>query len=435
MVKRFRSASRAGSRRRVFRRIGKRRFSRRGRRGKADYGGSRIGRVMQYTDSANFPPSDQGIGGLVRSFTLNYQPQLATSSLGNTGPATYGTPPAGPNWGTYYRQPVTVNELGALGQATGSTLWPPGRYSYSTAGVPYERSDYRTGLTVNYAFSVGQIPATRFLLWSILYSQVRLRKVHFKMWSHQVTRVNSLPTAAMSTATSQLVTTFNGVGAITESNPSVYRLPYNVAAHERGGNLVAACTRFKGPVVEQEAVTNFIGSPDELYKTAYGQLKQDIRSRRSAQWRNDVAFGMRPIKFSFRPTMLNPKWNRNLALTQVVNSVAPAGPDYNRLAGSQWKYVPSQWLDMVVTDPATAGGAGFASTAHYTSTGWYDVPHFGVCVAIQPGSATVWPTNIRTQISYELEFRGPRNFIADAVSGGPGNFFTDWGNLPTFQSK
>jgi len=173
-------------------------------------------------------------------------------------------------------------------------------------------------------------------------------------------------------------------------------------------------------------------------------IKKNPQLRRKAVFRNDVAYGMRPVKFSFSPSVAVEKRTPSQAsllgtgpLNEQQGLIAPSDSTttYARNPASAigYRYRKAGWMQMVM--PAfsaashnTGQGAGYGSgnsplVIYDTTTAsfadqidrWAKVPLFGMYMGLMPGTAEVWPKQLLQQVSYELEFKGLRNYQVDVA--------------------
>lgn len=424
--------------RRFLRRFGRRRVSRRGRRGKR---GSVRARsfVAEAFDNVNFYESDGGPGGATRFFFFS-------TVAGSTTPAqnvSFVLPTGSPvTWGSYYRQPLSFNPISQqFGVSGTSTLLSPDAIFTNLQGSTLSVQAF-SGFSMNKVFTIGSLPAASFINWAYFYRQVRVKRIHIKYIAPRVVRTYSTNNIAGSAVPQQSVDTL-----CNRTFPGAY---------QRGGDMVFCCTRTSGPV--EEFVSTAVAEVNQ--RSGYALCRTDPRMRKRCVFRNDVAYGMRPVKFSFRPTvaMVRDNFSQTKLLgTDIQNenqglvSASTGNVNFGRNPATSmgYKYRSCPWLDMVlphfgsVSSGSSAGPGGAASEGNATSTlsssyfdllsRWLNVPLFGMYVGLQVGTAYQWPRNLRVSMSMELEFRGFKNMLGSSTEARPFSYFQEWGLLPAAQ--
>lgn len=389
---------------------------------------------------------DLGPGGAVRTFYLCGVTDSDTGSENATG----GTPPAGnpPTWGTYWRVPLAYfANTCTFGLPTSSTLLPP-LIEYTTAvGSHILPSGAQCGFSSNEVFRVGDLASSVIIPWATIYKEIRVRRINVKFIAPRVLRTSSSAPVPF------------GNARVT-SEAGNHRLQYP-AAFQRGGDMVFMCTRTTGPVEEEVPSTVDLQSGSFTQSCGYALIKKNPRLRKRAVFRNDVAYGMRPVKFSFRPTVAYPRLGyaqpallgtgTNNELQGLLDVAPSAANSRNPATGMGYTYKTAPWFDMVMpaftarsnsADAGTTGSASYGNITTSTSPSWADLvlrwvstPLFGMYTGLQPTTAQQWPTNMRRSVSFELEFRGLRVFDSTSFSGGFDTYYKEWGPLPTMHTR
>lgn len=284
--------------------------------------------------------------------------------------------------------------------------------------------------------------------YSRMYQEVRVRRIFHKWWAPRV------QLGAMS-GKSATGTALQGWSSLSENN---------VPINPRGGDMVWFCTKKTGPVVDQVADTLELDDGLWLDHTAYGFLKRNPRYRKRCVFRNNVAYGMRPVVFKFRPTMLVPRsasktpvYNQllsvsgnNMSTSGVLGLQSPSStavaPYEANAAG--WTLKPMGWIPTlwpgfgVGTHPisgteapvvASAGNRTSADpdTLFARTNRWHTLPLFGMFHGMQPQTAQTWPRNLRQSWSMQVEFRKPRIAFDLDGNGNPNSrYFREWGMIP-----
>lgn len=333
-----------------------------------------------------------------------------------------------------------------------STLQGPLLAITTTLGTDVQNSQF-CGFSMNETFTLGDLTATEILPWAKMYKYCRVRRIHIKI-SHK-----------------RVMPVYGGVGITSTSvtnNGAIYerqRTATTSLISQRGGDMVFMCTNRTGPMVEEQTTDSELVNSQWQRRTGYALIRQNPQLRRKAVFRNDVAYGMRPIKFSFRPGVLI----RNTRQEQMP--LVGTGTEGNELQGlisrdtglndsrnpssnAGWRYAPAGWWQMVMPQfpgkssaasggPGSLGAGAVGGSLTYLSEPtegatrwdplrrWLEAALFGMYYGLQPGTALVWPTNLQKTIAFELEFKGLRNFNTTSNDGAPQPYFKDWGNLPT----
>lgn len=393
---------------------------------------------------SNAIESDGNAGGAVRSFLLIGTQGSTTANqnaLGTTVPV--GT------WGRFWRVPLIVYPSGVVAPTGSSTLLGP--YSTFTNLLGTRAGNaYYCGLSQNETYRVGELNASTILPWAKMYRYIRVKKIHVKYVCKRVSMAVTGQSSYLQSTTTNTAIVENEVVPQTESV-------------RRGGDMVWVCTNRTGPMVDEFVSDTDLLNDTWLKHTAYAEIRKNPQLRRKAVFRNDVAWGMRPVKFSFTPSVVVRKFN-NSQLPLV--GVGPSNEDQgilsvdtatnnssNPSSAMGWRYSKAGWWPMVVnTFPAVSSNAsGGASSAAAGAAGanlailsnqagtsymdevsrWVNAPMFGMFMGLQPTTGEVWPRNLLKQVSFELEFKGLRNFETVDNNGTPFPYFKDWGNLPT----
>lgn len=438
------------SRFRRFRRFSRRRVVRRGRfhgRGRK----SAHGRVMRFlaVQRNNAPGiiGDLGPGGAVRTFYLCGVTDSSTATQNATG----GTPPAGspPTWGSYWRVPLAFfANTYTFGLPTSSLLLEPTAEYVTNAPAHTLPYGAQCGFSSNEVFRIGDLASSVIIPWATIYKEIRVRRINVKFIYPRVMR----------TSTSALPIAYN---ADPQPLDASFHRMQQPAAFSRGGDMVFMCTRTTGPVEEEMPSTVDLQSGSFTQSCGYALIKKNPRLRKRAVFRNDVAYGMRPVKFSFRPTVAFPKLayaqpallgtgtnNEAQGLLDTAPSQANAR---NPSTAVGYTYRTAPWFPMVMpaftgvsslSNAGTTGQASYGNITSSTSPSWADqvlrwvsTPLFGMYMGLQPTTAQQWPTNMRRSVSFELEFRGLRVFDSTSFSGGFDTYYKEWGPLPTMHTR
>jgi len=321
------------------------------------------------------------------------------------------------------------------------------------------------GYSQNSVFTIGELDASTILPWAQMYKYVRVKRIHCKYVHKRVMAV--LGESGNTTKSDGTLVTASSVAWFAPSLATVDPITsvgraYQPAQHQwrRGGDMVWMCTKYTGPVPEESITNTQLTNGDWKHHVGYSIIKKNPQLRRRAVFRNDVAFGMRPVKFSFTPTVAVEKSTPSQAallgtgpLNEQQGIIAPSDSQttYSRNPASAigYRYKKAGWMQMVMPHFSAAshntgqgGGYGTGSSPlvvlSNTSTSWTDqverwskVPMFGMYMGLMPGTAEVWPRNLLEQVSFELEFKGLRNFETLDEDGLPAVYHKDWGLLPT----
>jgi len=428
-----------GKFRRSFRRVGgRRRFRGRGRF-------SKHGRVQKFkstqVSNAPFPFSDSGGGGPWRTFILYGVTDSGTAAENATG----GTPPVGasPVWASYWRQPLAwdANTGNFNYSPSGVTLASlQGTYTQTVTGNVIPVQNF-CGFSTNMVFRIGELYASNIIPWATIYKEIRVRRINLKIICPRIVRTDN---------------TLVPISADGSQNHDVR--PFRPGgSYQRGGDMVFMCTRSTGPVAERQVSTTELNNGSWVQAAGYSFIRRNPRLRKRAQFRNDVAYGMRPVKYSFRPTVAVPRptfaqpplLGFGSSNEQLGYMDAPGATTFSRNPANSmgYKYTTAPWMEMVlpafcaISSAATAGATGASSAGNLTTSSgasyadltnrWLQTPLFGFYAGLQPGTAQVWPRGLRIAISYDLEFRGFRNQEYAATAGGPPTYYKEWGPFPT----
>lgn len=328
--------------------------------------------------------------------------------------------------------------------SVGSTLLTP--FQNVVVGGLTQWNAFNCGFSSNITYRLDDLAISiqQFRFQANLYSEYRVRRIHHKWWAPRIQKA--------------------AVSGYNDGNQSLIQWTadkaVNIPMNARGGDMVWMCTRKTGHVPELNFLTADLDNGTWLNRTGYSMLKRSPKLRKRCQFRNNVAYGMRPVKFKFRPTILAPD-RRPLQATSLMGtttSTQTAGLLNNPSPGeggtapffsdTQWKYVKMPWLPTVLMaaqgntydggpqNNAAAGNYLENSPANYPArlNRWHSMPMFGMYVGMQPQTTQSWPTNLRQSWSYELEFRKPRMYgplseFGDTPSGNP--HFKEWGLIPS----
>lgn len=309
-----------------------------------------------------------------------------------------------------------------------------------------------SGFTSNFCYTLSDMPYFRRLQdWARMYQEYRVSRISHKWYAPRIARA-----AVQGVADGSGGTTLGAPNYWSASRENMY--PNNA----RGGDMAWFCTKRTGPIVELLATTNDLNDGTALDKTAYSYLKRNPSLARRTVFRNDVAYGMRPVTFSFRPSIPVPDTKRNLASLQLKSTGSTGSGQVGFLTdpsatwvvqppGGQtmsWRYAPMPWLPTRMTPTLTATGAASSTSNEVfrSSEGnttdvflvdqnrtnmWYTMPMFGMCHCMQMQTAVQWPRNLRTIYSMVVEFRKPRVHDFTSASGDvSAAHFREWGRLP-----
>lgn len=169
------------------------------------------------------------------------------------------------------------------------------------------------------------------------------------------------------------------------------------------------CTRRTGPI---DDMTNDLpsGNSGDLPRVRYSDLAYNIminrfdKSRRVVV-RRDACYGMKPVKFIFRPTV-----NKTYGL--VSQSQAEALDDVS-ITNNYIKRVSAPWIPFYRYVKFKKGESTEVFLDQYLT-----VPHYGLCIALRPESCT--NNNIpvfSTKTYLDIEFKGPRLSSTNFVVG------------------
>ncbi len=160
------------------------------------------------------------------------------------------------------------------------------------------------------------------------------------------------------------------------------------------------CTRFTGGIDDMNA-THTTGAA--LPRSEWSQLAYNLMINRADRAkrvvvRRDCAFGMKPVKFTFRPTI-----NKFVGLARQQNQNQFEDP---ALANVYVKRVLAPWIPFYRYTRYYDTAA--AETKTYLDP-YVDIPHFGLAIAMRPQSCTngILPL-FNTKTYFDIEFKGPR---------------------------
>lgn len=290
-------------------------------------------------------------------------------------------------------------------------------------------------------FTIANVPAADFIPLATMYRQVRVRRIRIRITGYHTSRVGGVTYTSTTDAAQAERRAREG-----------FQL-----SRKLGGEMVFLPTHRCGIVPDQNVSTTELGNGLWTQSTGYGLIKTNTRLRRMARWRTGVAFGMRPVYLSFTPTIPYPRkaWApRSLEGTGSANEnrglLYPVGGTNNTANLSNERNFTLRacpWMDMVSPAGATSatadGGASMAASyGNILSTGsftdyaipWALQPMLGLYVGLQGQTATVWPANLRHSISYQLEFRGFRQWETANDFGEPRAYFKEFGLFPTIRN-
>lgn len=324
-----------------------------------------------------------------------------------------------------------------------STLLPPNA-SYNDTAVRLRSNAWNCGFSSNITYNLNQVVAMQdYQSFSRLYEEVRVKKIYHKWWAPRV----------------QLGAYTGANDARTQMEPWSSQKENNVPINPRGGDMVWMCTKKTGPI--EETVPNTLDLDDSrwLDHTGYGFLKRNPRYKRHCVFRNNVAYGMRPVVFKFSPTMVVPRkstdmpaYNGLLAVGTTYQTqgilATPDGTTGNAAlpfhANVSWTlrkmpWVKTLWSAPVISDlsaPVRASAGNRTNTAPDSILArvnrWHTLPLFGMFHGMQPNTAMTWPRNVRQTFSFSLEFRKPRqSFNMDANGQQLDDYYREWGAIPT----
>ena len=197
-----------------------------------------------------------------------------------------------------------------------------------------------------------------------------------------------------------------------------------------------------------------------LDHTAYGFLKRNPRYRRRCVFRKNVAFGMRPVVFKFRPTILVPQ--KPSAMPPYNALVSPSGgsagfavngvlgnvdgssePAIYYHASTAWRLVPMPWMPTMWSNAPNGSDSVLLRSSAGNVTNlmpnsalarvnrWHTLPLFGMFHGMQPNTAMQWPRNLRQTFSFDLEFRKPRQgFNLESSGQQVEGYYREWGAIP-----
>lgn len=300
------------------------------------------------------------------------------------------------------------------------------------------------GFSQNMLFTIGDIHASNIIPWARMYRQVRLRRIRIRITGYRTDRV---VTGNTTLSTSR---------ATNEQNATLGVIPYR----RLGGEMVFLATNKCGVVPEESVGTLELQNGSWTNHTGYGLLNENRRLRRHCRWRSNVAFGMRPVYLSFTPGIPYPK--RAWAPRYLVGQSSE--PENSGIIYPNWDtnfstnlsnmqnmtMKASPWMDMVApagsaSSTPNMGAAAVSSAGNIledplTSFGdfadrWWAQPYLGLYVGLQGQTATMWPSNLRYTISYDLQFRGFRNWDTVSNGGTPFPYFKDYGLIPNIRNS
>lgn len=435
-VRRFRRSS--------FRRFPIRRFLRRrryGRKSRKQGGTKKFLAVV--TQSVVALQSDEGPGGFIRTFALIGTTDAVLGSANAVG----GNPPSGspPTWGSYWRQPITISPRTGMPLLPASTSLINPIVNYNGLASTSTSNMWNCGVSMNMAFKLGDIGASTILPWAKMYSQVRCRRINIRLFAPRYTRTTYHQRDAVATPAAARDTLHIG----------------NMIYNDLGGEMVFMCTKSTGVVEEEKVETSELITGTWVNHTGYGQIKENPRLRKRAVFRSGVAYGMRPVYFSFRPgvpvTKSGPQQRELLGVDNFANELqgflAPStvNDSYsaNQASASYYVMRAAPWMDTVMptwgakSNAAGGGASTVASHGNQLSTGsyvdltarWINTPLFGLYLGLQPQTSTMWPWNLRMTTSFSLEFRGFKNMDSLNNDGLPYEYHKEWGNLPTLRTS
>lgn len=385
-----RGRGRRFSRRRFFGRF--RRF-RRFRRGpkRAQNGNFVAYSLGEYCVPGNETKNSTNLVGNQRGFLLF--PQSGTATAG----------------ATFWRQPVTWNVIsnGKSGQ----------RLNQNFGGNPAVLSITQLGFTSNQYFTLGSLPTANFQDWSASWKYIRLNRVRVTYF------IRSSPRSSV---------TFDNT--LSRQAPTLLR----------GGDLAFMCTNRTGPVTDiYNTSLPFGNDSNQMAYTSYGVLTaNDGRLHRKVVRRADVLFGMRPVRFKFRPGVVKV---RPRVPWSDANSNASFGLSATTLFDQSLmrRFAPAPWIPMSAMAPG--GQPVNEATGQSMVNGGYElvVPHYGMVVALAPyslgsdsGSAlteseceAAWP-RLKCKVSFEIGLRG-RYTGSLTTSDLPAAGYNDFGAVPT----
>jgi len=340
-----------------------------------------------------------------------------------------------------------------------------GPFSAVTDGTtnPYGNAIH-CGFSQNTSFTIGELEASTILPWAQMYKYVRVKRIHCKYVHKRVMTVlgeSGNTTKSDGTVLVNAAAWFAPGRDVQDPATSIGRA-YQPSQHQwrRGGDMVWMCTKYTGPVPEEEITNTQLVSGDWKRHVGYSLIRKNPQLRRRAVFRNDVSFGMRPVKFSFTPTMAVAKSAPSETallgtgpLNEQQGLIAPSDSfttwARNPASSIGYRYKKAGWMPMVMphfsaasSNTGQGGGYGTGSSPlvvlSSTNASWTDqverwtkAPLFGMYMGLMPGTAEVWPRNLLEQVSFELEFKGLRNFETLDEDGLPLAYHKDWGLLPT----
>lgn len=429
----FRRSIRRVGRSRGSRFKSRRRFSSRTNLKAGNYAARRIQTIYE----SPFPPNDDvaaalGVGLALadalrtannRSFITCYTPNTSASTAERATVA--ATPASNTTYGRFYRYPWLRSELTgnqfiqngvSPSPVTGSSLpMVTGGFNDGQNGVATPVALY-SGFTCNMVYCLAQVPFERLTnLWGA-YKQVRIKRIRTVIYMPDGANFKGTNSGQVYTTGAQVIT-----GNV--YNNSFTADAYAMTGFTRGiksGTVLAMCTRSTGPIIDDSFLNPDVGGGiDPAFQADYqsqmyryhstNRLIHDPKFRRRLARRFNVCRRMRPIRFSFRPTVIAPRFGISGAMGTVVR---------NQIDGStiRSKLVPSPWLPTQI--PSDTLGASYTartifptndsradSDSRVANSVWY-LPHFGLYVGMQPLSSHFWPF-MRYHTSFDLEFKDP----------------------------
>lgn len=148
---------------------------------------------------------------------------------------------------------------------------------------------WNCGVSMNMAFKLGDIGASSILPWAKLYSQVRCRRINIRLFAPRFTRNTFHQEYTVGTPAATREALHHGI----------------MTSNDLGGEMVFMCTKSTGVVEEERVENSELITGTWVNHTGYGQIRENARLRKRAAFRSGVAYGMRPVYFSFRPGVPN----------------------------------------------------------------------------------------------------------------------------------
>lgn len=241
----------------------------------------------------------------------------------------------------------------------------------------------------------------------------------------------------------------------------------NPDSAERSGDVVAACTRWTGPIVDiynqdPAAISGFLKpttantapflSQMECYSTSQ-VMKMYHRGFRNVTLRKDVAYGMKPIKFSFTPTIaaIAQSLDGTLDATELIAGSGTTLGDKKRLCYKYPKWYPVRRVTSS-TNAIAPSSTGVVPQEYATAFGdAMNFPYFGVYTGLVPGSIWYEEAADKTYSFPQLEYlvqadvcvkKSRRDMNAFWQANGSANSgvannqaYADFGNIPTMTTN